>query len=652
MAKKKDDVEVSKFINSLNTINQAFSDLSKSILILPQAINKATDGLKDFTKGLTDSIITLNKTLSQPVLPTPAKPSPLPDKPKVEPVEEAESKVNNSSRDNNNKSNDNTSFFLSQVKFGTIAFILKSVADQIGQYQASLASLGFLDSARFLKTSIDSAIPSITDLSVKSTILSLGLEDNIQGIGKYLARSELLGENTQNIANSIRSFTLSFGLTTSEQATFTKTIADSALRYNTSTEKLTESVASFAEKISISSMLGNASTLKAFTSLESQVQRFLPSGTLEKFFGPFLSGGLETQGETAFLGIEDSIRRLTSLEGVQDPMKSFEDLRSVISSINNTGQNFARSFGSLGSREFTEAIRGILPNVGPEIFILGRQIEDAIAKVTPEQIAKEATIQQTNTILRSLQDRLLEPLAILGRGLLTLIDVTGNLGSYVISILVVGSIIKVGSLISQFATGTITALRNISAQLAINNSQNLSATRSNLGRGGRPNLNAPLTTATPKPSGAQSANANAKASSALAGAAAGAAAGKAAGGIFKSALGIFGGPIGLIATLGITFLPDIISLLRGGNENTKKIAEQTKPKPDLLSSRGELEQANRVALLNRLIEVNRDMQIAKTSDVDAVRITLQEQANNELVEIQKALKDLGASIQARSLMRK
>lgn len=637
---------LSGMTKSLASVNTGLTNL-ESALVPPVA------NLKAFSDALTASVseITtqINRLKSAPVTTDQLKDQKVVDPKAAETVRPEATKTDSDKEDSTPKKANDAYDAGAFIKFSLALGALTKIADTISTFQAEALSLGFTEAADKINIGLGDTIPAITEIKTASTLLKTGLDTNSEGIGKYIARSELLGKDSLAFANSIKSFSSTLSLTNDQQTTFVKTISDASLIYKASSEELAASVAQFADQIAISTLAGNTTTVEAFGSLEAEVQRFLPENTLQKFFGPLLAGGSGIRAETSFLGIEEEVRRLSSLQNIQGSEASRGDLLKIVQQVNEVGKTFGANIED--ARDLRTQLAQIFPNLGEDVFVVARQISDALEKSTPDLTAPPATVEQTTVLLRTLGDRLLEPLALAGFVLLNILESLGGLSKYILSGVIGAAFVRGFLAIKTFLSGMTTKLQEIATNTAVSASK-ATATTSVAGA-------ASVAAQSPtKPAGAAAPTTGVLGSmknmftsfgSKLTSFFSFTGLRTAITGAIRGIFAFLGGPIGIIATLASVFLPMIFSSSEKTSENTKKLADNIKPTTE---STNMLELSNRAAVINRLMEVDRSMKIAKQVDDDPTRTVLQEQANGELSEIKNSIKELSQAMTRKSMMRK
>ena len=652
MASKKKENDI---MNLLSGMTKSLASVNSGLTNLESALTPSVVNLKSFSDALsltvseiTKQVNNLKKTSVIPTTPPPTTPPPTTPPPTTPPPASPDNTPENAGDDQRPKGAYEPTDFL---KFSAIIGALTRVADTISSFQAETLSLGFTEAADKISIGLGDTIPAITEIKTASTLLKTGLDTNAEGIGKYIARSELLGKDSVAFANSIKSFSTTLSLTNDQQTTFVKTISDASLIYKASSEELAASVAQFADQIAITTLAGNTTTVEAFGSLEAEVQRFLPENTLQKFFGPLLAGQSGIRAETSFLGIEEEVRRLSSLQNIQGAEASRGDLLKIVQQVNEVGKTFGANIED--ARDLRTQLAQIFPNLGEDVFVVARQIADALEKSTPDLTAPPATVEQTTVLLRTLGDRLLEPLALAGFVLLNILESLGGLSKYILSGVITAAFIRGFLAIKTFLADMSSKLSQIAANTAAS-----AAT--------------PAIAGGAAPVGATAARGAAARGAASAAPATGLLGSMknmftsfgskltsffsfsglrtALSGALRGIFSFLGGPIGVVATLASFFLPMLFSSSEKTADNTKKLADNITTKSTL--STNELELSNRAAVINRLMEVDRSMKIAQQVDDDPTKTVLQEQANSELTEIKASIKELSQAMTRKSMMRK
>jgi len=195
-----------------------------------------------------------------------------------------------------------------------------------------VASEIFKTSVGNLTGPVEDLVPVVTANSTKMAIFQAGLEKNSKGIGKFIARSELLGEDIEQMSFQLRGLTQSVGLSNFGQTNLAVAIANSAKTYNTSTSKLLESMTRLASVMAVANTKVNPETAKLFAQIQGMTDRLAPDA-LETALGPLMNMGAESIRIAGTVGVADEMRKLqqgqASVEDIQRVLRAFVDLRET-----------------------------------------------------------------------------------------------------------------------------------------------------------------------------------------------------------------------------------------------------------------------------------------------------------------------------------
>jgi len=552
--------------------------------------------------------------------------------------------------DDDNKSDSLTNIYV----FDQLKCILASLADTVSEFQAVALSRGFEQPMSVLNNSLSNNIPAMTELKVSTTLLKTGLERNSSRIAEYIARSELLGENSFQLANSIRSFSTTMGLNDTEQGAFVEAIANAAATYKASTEELATSIASFVDKIGLATITGDQTTVEAFKMLESRIGRFLPPGTLEKALAPMLQQDLTAVGAAGFLGVQEERRAIADISGRTTAEQKFEAMLSMFEKGAARGAELGGISGDINLlRSITGSIMG--PFGGPEFFLAARQVsQTAAGVVTPEQ-ERQASIADADRALVSLGDRLSEPLGLASQSLLKILEAFPTFSNAIIQVFVAGAFALAIKAINAILTRIPSLLQTQIGLLAkIAGSSGATATKLGLGQALVARGEAAYVSASARMSAAgqrllalpgQMTASLSRLSMSGAVAGIGGAArsvGMGALGAASAGLSFLGGPLG-IAFLALSFLPGIFDAVFGTKENTKEIKDSMKEKGDPITDSARASLINQAQLIstvsNETVRTSMLLNNTDRGDIQAQHAKLQLDRLGDIVQKLTEIKD-------------
>lgn len=202
-----------------------------------------------------------------------------------------------------------------------------------------ITSEKFLGGASQQAAATRDLIPVATATAAKFALFEAGLEKNSAGLGRFLVRAELLGQDIGGMSRNVRSLTNSLSLTARQQAFFAQSVEDSAKTYKASSESVLEAMTRAAETISIANFQGNAQTNKLFTQIQAMTDRIAPEA-LTTALAPLFTQGVESLAVAGRLGVRDQLQRIQqgtgTVEDFQQIAQAFSDFRDQFM----TGQSY------------------------------------------------------------------------------------------------------------------------------------------------------------------------------------------------------------------------------------------------------------------------------------------------------------------------
>lgn len=182
-------------------------------------------------------------------------------------------------------------------------------------------------------------IPVATATATKFALFESGLERNSAGLGRFLVRADLLGQDIGSMSRNVRSLTNNLSLSARQQAFFAQAVEDSAKTYKASSESVLEAMTRASETISIANFQGNAQTNKLFAQIQSMTDRIAPEA-LTTALAPLFTQGVESLAVAGRLGVRDQLQRIQqgtgSVEDFQQIAQAFSDFRDEFM----TGQSY------------------------------------------------------------------------------------------------------------------------------------------------------------------------------------------------------------------------------------------------------------------------------------------------------------------------
>lgn len=331
---------------------------------------------------------------------------------------------------------------------------LQPTFSKVTDLQQQLLQFGFnkpMETARKLQIA---EVPGLTNLAVTTALVRTGLDRNSQSIGKYLARSELLGENINIVADSILGLSDSLALSKESQSNLVQSLYDSAKTYNVSTEYLIEAVRKFSDQLPAQAVLGNKNLIEALGEFAAMLG---PGGKeiVDKAIMPFLKSGFDADLTRSIqLGIYETVERLNDSSRSVDQM--LVDLQELVTTSSRTGSEF---LGSIGSARVVSA------NF-KELAEATRTASAAVERLSQRDIPltgkekEEATLKDLSTAFSTIGARMAEPLVNLSKNIVGVMEAIGDLGTTIVT-----SIVFIGMARNVFKVYA--ALQGVSQRLGL-----------------------------------------------------------------------------------------------------------------------------------------------------------------------------------------
>ena len=185
-----------------------------------------------------------------------------------------------------------------------------------------------------LNGSVKDLIPVSTGNIVRLALFQAGLERNSESLGRFLARSELLGENLEEVTFNIRNLTNSVGLNSVGQNVLIDAVSLAAGTYKTSTESVLKGLTKLSKVMAVVNARVNPETTKLLGLLQGMVDRIAPE-SIATALGPLLTQGAESLRVAGTLGVAPEMQRIQAgtgpmsqqIQDVQRIMRAFVGLR-------------------------------------------------------------------------------------------------------------------------------------------------------------------------------------------------------------------------------------------------------------------------------------------------------------------------------------
>jgi hypothetical protein len=284
------------------------------------------------------------------------------------------------------------------------------------QIQSQRNSLSVADT---LGRTVQGYMPAATALNSRMALVENGLESNSEGLGRFLGRADLLGENIQQLAGGMRTLKLTLSLTNSEQADLATSIQDAAKTYTTSTGSLVKALESFGDSLAILNRTQSGGTNDLITNMVAMTDRFAP-GALQSILTPLVSQGGESLARMGVLGVSSEMDKILGGGG------SVDDMISVLKSLVGTRENLVGKGGQavIGSEVF-QTVTGFSLAQANQAESLIEILEEQ--KKSAQQTAKlEDALKTINGVLTTLKDPLILMATYLAQAVEFFFSILGN----------------------------------------------------------------------------------------------------------------------------------------------------------------------------------------------------------------------------------
>lgn len=283
----------------------------------------------------------------------------------------------------------------------TLVQVFNNVAKIVTDLDSAIMSRGFISDKDYermqdLRETVSEAA-LITRNKVVTVALQTGLEERFEGVGKILARSDMLGENISRMAESIVSFTASMLLDQNTQAEVVSTMGNMAFTYKTSTDKLINSLEKLADRMPVQALTGQTSLLLAIQEIEAMTAQKLGQGFVSNALAPLLTAGYEG----ALLESQIGAPMLQeSLVGLSQP----EIVKRLLDIINNIDESMGAQLVSDANNTRMIQSSGFYKDVANTVLEL-KAIKMALGGATPKPL-ETATLEQARDSMINLMNSL------------------------------------------------------------------------------------------------------------------------------------------------------------------------------------------------------------------------------------------------------
>lgn len=174
---------------------------------------------------------------------------------------------------------------------------------------------------------LSQAAPLLANLEGSLKVFEAGLDDNAEGLGDFVNRAGILGENLDSLLTGVRDLRLNLALSREEEIVFTQSIMNAAKTYQTSTEGVVTSLNKFGETLAILNRTQSGQTNDLIVNLAAMTDRFAP-GALQGILQPLLSQGGQSLGRIGVLGGQTGISNM--IEGTGQLSDVLQVLKGVV----------------------------------------------------------------------------------------------------------------------------------------------------------------------------------------------------------------------------------------------------------------------------------------------------------------------------------
>lgn len=246
-------------------------------------------------------------------------------------------------------------------------------------------------------------IPVVTATATRMALFESGLEKNSAGLGRFLARADLLGQNMQAMAGQFRSMSNALDLNNAQQTLFAQSVENSAKTYKSSSESILAALERFSSTMAVANAKNNVETSKLFTQIQAMTDRIAPEA-LSTALAPLFSQGVESLAVAGRLGVRDQLQRIQSGGG------SVEDFQQIVEAFSNLKDQFmtgASYESDVIGAQILEQLSTLTAEQVNMLQVANKSIEEA--KGNTQQIAKLSDATSTlNAIMKHVDDAITE----------------------------------------------------------------------------------------------------------------------------------------------------------------------------------------------------------------------------------------------------
>jgi len=209
---------------------------------------------------------------------------------------------------------------LQQLKQNFSDLFTTNVAQVAGNKFASAAM-------KELGGDLKALVPVTTANTVRLALFQAGLERNSESLSLFLARSEILGENLEQVTFNLRGLKNNLGLNDKTQVMLIDAVSTAAGTYKTSSESVLRGLLSLSNVLAVTNTRVNPETARLITLVQGMVDRVAPDA-LQTALEPLLTRGPESIRLAGALGVGAELQRLQA--GVGSQAEQVENLQKIL----------------------------------------------------------------------------------------------------------------------------------------------------------------------------------------------------------------------------------------------------------------------------------------------------------------------------------
>ena len=534
--------------------------------------------------------------------------------------------------------------------------VLQRSLQLINEFQAIAMQRGYTDRPSGLMESTGlNNIPAVTELNVGIALLKSGLEGNRKALQENIARVDLLGESSLEFATSIRDFSLGFMLRGQDQANFVDVLADSAKTYKASTTELAKALNSLAKLFASQVLTGNTIAQEALVDVLARTDRAAPGG-LQSVLS-LVIGGLDKVAVNQMLGTASLVESFNASKTTGDRSQAINSLEGIVSQISARTEEFTTMFPD--PEIFKTMVTALIGPGADQQLLIATNLERILEGNLTASELQQAKLADVEKVLKTMGDRLLEPIGMLSQSVLIILDFLGPITKYIVSGAIILAFAKVYAYFTTLLTHTasiVQLLTKIAGSSVIPQApgfgqkmRRMSAKFQARGRRiaragfGLPALGNMLKSGFGSVIGGIGALFNPMAM----GLSIGPAIGRGLISAFRFVLGGLFSPIGAIITL-LSFLPMIFGSSEETANSTKRIANRDAVRPNIDDSRFLL--TSQAQLISRLNEPAMAGSLAGKADSEDLAQALRERTVDRLDNVVKAIEALALQRETKNFL--